>query len=82
MCMSCESQCIRVAGYTLGSSAYVCDCTYQYKHTLAAVGYFAWIQMSLVCLLAKFQHVLEWGEELSSHVSMVAGGMVFSPIVG
>ena len=39
-------------------------------------------QMSLVCMLEKVQDMLEWGEELAPHVAMVAGGMVFSPIVG
>ncbi len=39
-------------------------------------------QMSLVCMLAKVQDVLEWGEEFTLHVAMVASEMVFSPIVG
>ena len=82
MCMTYASQCICTDGYTLVSCAYILRLYVPVLTNPCSSTLCVCRQMSLVCMLAKVQDVLEWGEELASHVAMVAGGMVFSPIVG
>ena len=77
MCVMMYTCCWTYASLYVGTKWYVPVLTHPCSSMLRACR-----QMSLVCMLAKVQNLLEWGVEFLLHVAVVTGGVVLCPIVG